>query len=44
MTKEIRTSIEMLKFNSNINSIHYSYPEGQEHDYNQNVIEAVIET
>tara|TARA_Y100000590_G_C15618750_1_gene976768 strand:+ start:108 stop:1028 length:921 start_codon:yes stop_codon:yes gene_type:complete len=38
MAEEIKTSINLLKSKSNISSFHYSYPEGQEHDYNSSVI------
>ena len=38
MKNEIETSIALLKNKAGISSKHYSYPEGQEHDYNENVI------
>jgi peptidoglycan/xylan/chitin deacetylase (PgdA/CDA1 family) len=39
MKNEIDTSIKLLKEKANISSHHYSYPEGQRHDFNENVIE-----
>jgi peptidoglycan/xylan/chitin deacetylase (PgdA/CDA1 family) len=38
MKNEIETSITLLKNKAGISSYHYSYPEGQISDYNENVI------
>ncbi len=42
MENEILTSIKLLKNKSGIFSNHYSYPEGQEHDFNDSVISELI--
>ena len=42
MKKEIRDSINMLRDKANVESMHYSYPEGQKIDYNNDVIETLI--
>ena len=39
MKNEIDTSINLLKNKAGISSLHYSYPEGQKNDFNENVIE-----
>jgi peptidoglycan/xylan/chitin deacetylase (PgdA/CDA1 family) len=38
MKNEIDTSIKLLKDKAGISSHHYSYPEGQHNDFNENVI------
>ena len=38
MKNEIETSITLLKIKADISSSHYSYPEGQKNDFNENVI------
>ena len=38
MKNEIVTSVNFLKNKAGISSHHYSYPEGQENDFNENVI------
>jgi len=38
MKNEIITSVEYLKHKANISSRHYSYPEGQSHDFNNSII------
>ena len=38
MFKDIELSIGLLEFNLNEKIIHFSYPEGQKHHYNQKVI------
>ena len=38
MKNEIDTSINLLKDKAGITSNHYSYPEGQDNDFNENVI------
>lgn len=42
MRHEIDLSINLLNKKANVSSSHYSYPEGQDIDYNQNVIDYLI--
>jgi len=41
MDKDIQLSLDLLEYNLGVSIEHYSYPEGQEHHYNQSVIDAI---
>jgi len=42
LKKEIRASLDLLEINLQSPIVHYSYPEGQAHHYNQEVIDLLI--